>query len=127
VKVLVITGSMGAGKTTVLGEASDLLAVSQVAYAVIDLDGVLRTSWRFPLGRCLLRHGSRQCLKELVWVESVCRLSTPLDAASGVYQRTEDSGPLTLPEPRNSMRFLISSDDRSRFIRRIRRICSPTG
>jgi hypothetical protein len=40
VRVLVITGSMGAGKTTVLGEASDLLAASNVAHAAIDLDGL---------------------------------------------------------------------------------------
>lgn len=40
VKVLVISGSMGAGKTTVLGEASDLLAARAIPHAAIDLDAV---------------------------------------------------------------------------------------
>ena len=38
VPVLVISGSMGSGKTTVLSEASDLLAEAQIAHAAIDLD-----------------------------------------------------------------------------------------
>ena len=36
--MLVIAGSMGAGKTTVLGEASDLLAARGIAHAAVDLD-----------------------------------------------------------------------------------------
>ena len=36
---ILITGSMGAGKTTVLGEASDLLASDGVVHAAIDADG----------------------------------------------------------------------------------------
>jgi hypothetical protein len=38
VSVLVISGSMGSGKTTVLGEASDVLEQEGIAHAVIDLD-----------------------------------------------------------------------------------------
>jgi molybdopterin-guanine dinucleotide biosynthesis protein len=38
VDVLVISGSMGAGKTTVLNEASDLLRQANIAHAAIDLD-----------------------------------------------------------------------------------------
>src|SRR5215212_7175266 len=38
VKVLVISGSMGSGKTTVLGEASDLLRIADIYHAAIDLD-----------------------------------------------------------------------------------------
>lgn len=38
VPMLVISGSMGSGKTTVLSEASDLLAEAGVAHAAIDLD-----------------------------------------------------------------------------------------
>jgi len=38
--LIVITGSMGAGKTTVLGEASDLLAARDVTHAAIDLDAL---------------------------------------------------------------------------------------
>lgn len=38
VDVLVLTGSMGAGKTTVMGEVSDLLTARGIAHAAIDLD-----------------------------------------------------------------------------------------
>jgi hypothetical protein len=38
--LLIITGTMGAGKTTVLGEASDLLALRHIAHAAIDLDAL---------------------------------------------------------------------------------------
>ncbi len=36
--MLIITGSMGAGKTSVLGEASDILARSDIVHAAVDLD-----------------------------------------------------------------------------------------
>jgi hypothetical protein len=36
--LLIITGSMGAGKTTVLGEASDLLSFYGIPHAAIDVD-----------------------------------------------------------------------------------------
>ncbi|HKH98061.1 MAG TPA: hypothetical protein VJ999_03050 [Candidatus Sulfotelmatobacter sp.] len=36
--LLVITGSMGAGKSSVLGEASDILALQNIAHAALDLD-----------------------------------------------------------------------------------------
>jgi len=38
--LLIITGSMGAGKTSVLGEASDILTRRQIAHAAIDLDAL---------------------------------------------------------------------------------------
>ncbi len=38
--MLIITGTMGAGKTTVMGEASDLLALRHIAHAAIDLDAL---------------------------------------------------------------------------------------
>jgi hypothetical protein len=37
--LLIITGSMGAGKTSVLGEASDILKLRQITHAAVDLDG----------------------------------------------------------------------------------------
>ena len=40
IKVIVISGSMGSGKTTVLAEASDLLTASGVVHAAIDLDAL---------------------------------------------------------------------------------------
>ena len=44
--LLIITGSMGAGKTSVLGEASDILALQNIAHAALDLDafGLARLS-----------------------------------------------------------------------------------
>jgi len=36
--LLIITGSMGSGKTAVMGEASDLLALRGIPHAAIDLD-----------------------------------------------------------------------------------------
>lgn len=38
--LLIITGSMGSGKTSVLGEASDLLAGRHIIHAAIDLDAL---------------------------------------------------------------------------------------
>jgi Ni2+-binding GTPase involved in maturation of urease and hydrogenase len=38
VKVIIISGSMGAGKTAVMGEASDVLLSRSINHASIDLD-----------------------------------------------------------------------------------------
>src|SRR5882762_1934691 len=38
--LLIITGSMGSGKTTVLAEASDILAIRNIPHATIDLDAL---------------------------------------------------------------------------------------
>jgi hypothetical protein len=38
--LLIITGTMGAGKSAVLGEASDLLAQRRIVHAAIDLDAL---------------------------------------------------------------------------------------
>ena len=38
--LLIITGAMGAGKTSVLGEASDILAQRQIAHAALDVDAL---------------------------------------------------------------------------------------
>ena len=38
--LLIITGTMGAGKTAVMGEASDILAQRQIVHAAIDLDAL---------------------------------------------------------------------------------------
>ena len=39
--LLIITGSMGSGKTAVLDEASDILALHGIAHAGVDLDSLL--------------------------------------------------------------------------------------
>jgi hypothetical protein len=38
--LLIITGAMGAGKTSVMGEASDILTLHRVAHAAIDVDAL---------------------------------------------------------------------------------------
>jgi predicted kinase len=38
--IIVISGSMGCGKTTVLGEASDVLTAHHIAHASVDLDAI---------------------------------------------------------------------------------------
>jgi hypothetical protein len=38
--LLIITGTMGAGKTSILGVASDLLATRGIVHAAIDLDAL---------------------------------------------------------------------------------------
>lgn len=40
ISLLIITGGMGAGKTSVLAEASDLLALRQIPHAAIDVDAL---------------------------------------------------------------------------------------
>ncbi len=40
VNVLVISGSMGSGKTTVLGEASDLLTLADIPHAAVEMDSL---------------------------------------------------------------------------------------
>src|SRR5438874_7818775 len=39
-KVIILSGSMGCGKTTVLGEASDVLSIRTIAHACVDLDAI---------------------------------------------------------------------------------------
>jgi adenylylsulfate kinase len=40
IKVIIVTGTMGSGKTTVVAEASDLLAQADVFHAAIDMDAL---------------------------------------------------------------------------------------
>lgn len=39
-RILIISGSMGAGKTSVMGEASDLLSARGLVHAALDLDAL---------------------------------------------------------------------------------------
>ena len=48
VPVLIISGSMGTGKTTVLGELHDLLIEQRIPHAALDLDA-LTLAWP-PMG-----------------------------------------------------------------------------
>ncbi len=70
VPVLIISGSMGSGKTTVLSEVSDLLVEADVAHAAIDLD------WLTSMHPSRGQHGERLMFANLavVW---------PIYAAAG--------------------------------------------
>jgi len=46
---LLITGTVGAGKTTVADSVGDLLVLRSIPHAVVDLDQ-LRLSWPSPAG-----------------------------------------------------------------------------
>lgn len=48
--VLLITGSMGSGKTTILGEASDLLAGTRIVHGCVDLDWLAHVHGGNPEG-----------------------------------------------------------------------------
>lgn len=106
--LLVITGSMGSGKTAVLFEASDILVSRNIPHAAIDLDafgtvhlppGVqdkelmyrnLRSVWenyaqvglkRLLLARAIESREELECCREAVKVESVavCRLTASME------------------------------------------------
>jgi hypothetical protein len=62
--LLIITGSMGAGKTSVLGEASDILALRQIVHAAIDVDA---------LGVAHLPSGARNDGTMFANLRSVCQ------------------------------------------------------
>lgn len=58
--MLIITGTMGSGKTSVLGEASDILAQRQIPHAAIDVDALGLA--HLPSGACndAVMHGNLQ-------------------------------------------------------------------
>jgi len=67
--LLVITGTMGAGKTSVLGEASDILVLRNIVHAAIDLDA-------FGLGHLASADLRSQLNSDIVMyrnLRSVCR------------------------------------------------------
>ena len=104
--MLIITGSMGAGKTSVLGEASDILALQNLSHAAIDLDAFglahlqaasnrvvmyrnLRCVCknyaslgvrRFLVARAIEDHAALECCRKAVSARNtiVCRLTASL-------------------------------------------------
>ena len=70
--LLIITGTMGAGKTSILGEASDILAMRGIVHAAIDLDA---------LGLAHLPSGA--CSNEVMYrnLQSVCENYASLDVS----------------------------------------------
>ncbi len=116
-RVLVISGSMGAGKTTVMGEASDILSARGVAHAAFDLDALGIVLLPDPLSRELHSRNlaaiynncveagvesfliaaaieSREALNDLTRAmgnakATVCRLIAPLDTMMARLQTRE--------------------------------------
>jgi hypothetical protein len=62
--LLIITGSMGAGKTSILGEASDILSLQNISHAAIDLDA---------FGLALLPSGAKSDVVMYRNLHSVCK------------------------------------------------------
>jgi predicted kinase len=116
--LLIITGSMGSGKTTVLFEASDVLTARNIPHAAIDLDafgtahlpaGVqdnelmyrnLRSVWqnyaqaglkRLLLARAIETREELECCREAVKAENVvvCRLTATMPTMEGRVQSRE--------------------------------------
>jgi hypothetical protein len=56
--LLIITGGMGAGKTSVLGEASDILTLHHIAHAAIDVDALGLTYLATPTGNDGVMYGN---------------------------------------------------------------------
>jgi predicted kinase len=116
--LLIITGSMGSGKTTVMFEAADLLAARNIPHAAIDLDALgtahlptrvqdhglmylnLRSVWenyaeaglkRLLLARAIESREELECCQKAVKAQSVavCRLTATIQTMEGRVQRRE--------------------------------------
>jgi hypothetical protein len=116
--LLIITGSMGSGKTTVLYEASDILAARDVPHASIDLDALgmahlppsvrdkgllyrsLRSLWenyahvglrRLLLARAIENRAELECCREAVSATKVviCRLTASMKTMQERIQSRE--------------------------------------
>lgn len=88
IPLLIISGSMGAGKTTVLGEASDLLTEVGIAHAAIDLD------WLAVMHPPQKAYGQALILKNLatIWPNYVAAGAERLLVARVVEKRSELQG-----------------------------------
>jgi hypothetical protein len=84
--LLIITGTMGAGKTSVLAEASDILVLRQIAHAAIDVDA---------LGLAHLPSGASNDAVMYVNLRSVCKNYAALGVRRFLLARAiEDRGQL---------------------------------
>lgn len=116
--LLIITGTMGAGKTAVLGEASDILGQRQVVHAAIDLDALglahlpsgarsdgvmydnLRSVWRnyaalgvrrFLVARAMEDRAQLKLCRDMIPAANtvVCRLTAGIEAMQRRVQMRE--------------------------------------
>jgi predicted kinase len=86
--LLVITGSMGSGKSTVMAEASDILAARGVFHAAIDLDALgVGHFCSHADSRGLVDHNLR-----CVWDNFAARGATRLLLAAAVENREDLEG-----------------------------------
>jgi adenylylsulfate kinase len=84
---LLISGTVGSGKTTVAGQVGELLTKAQVAHAIVDLDE-LRRAWPAPPDD---RFNLALCLRNLTAVSRTYRAAgaTRLVLAGVVESRAE--------------------------------------
>ena len=87
VPVLLLSGSMGAGKTTVMGEVSDLLIEANISHACVDFDGLSLIHPRAPDDP----HGSALAFRNLksIWANYRATGTKRLVIASVVESRAE--------------------------------------
>jgi predicted ABC-type ATPase len=81
VTLLIITGTMGSGKTTILAEASDILKRLDVSHAAIDLDALALHAFRTALALML------PCMKICAWWLKTIATSASTDSCSRVQLR----------------------------------------
>jgi hypothetical protein len=60
--LLIITGTMGAGKSSILGEASDILALHRIVHAAIDLDALALAHLPFATGNDGVMYRNLECV-----------------------------------------------------------------
>jgi Conserved hypothetical ATP binding protein len=84
-KLLIITGSMGSGKTTVLAEASDILSEHGIAHAIVDLDTL--GTVHLPLG--INGDALALCNLRSVWSNYAALGLNKLMVASAIETREE--------------------------------------
>jgi type II secretory pathway predicted ATPase ExeA len=72
--LLVITGSMGSGKTAVLDEASDILALRGIAHAGVDLDALLIAHFPSDIRDESVMYRNLRCVWENYAAQGVKRL-----------------------------------------------------
>jgi hypothetical protein len=87
VRLLIITGSMGAGKTTVMSEASDLLARRGLVHAALDFDGL--AIGHFPAHTHVNPRQLAIANLDSIWRNALDAAATALLLAAAVESRTE--------------------------------------
>ena len=130
--VLLITGSMGSGKTTTLGEASDLLTARGIVHAALDFDMLAQAHVRHQDGGSVaLANLQSVCTNfEAVGVRRLL-IAAAIESASELerLRTTTAAGDMVISRLRASpgtMEARVAARERgvfsSRYIRRVREL-----